>query len=728
MVMPRISTRTIRKIGRRGDRLEANSLCYRDDTLKMAMHMNNYTLEDILGSIIACGLFIPLLLAPGYVAAWFSGVLHFRDLSAPWRILISLPLSVAVCPIATYWLGLTGSWVPVFALYGICLLIFLFLLAQRGQHELRALRSVPRSGWIIAGVWFVVAVASLVNIQIRQHLYLSFTDYDHVSRAAITDAISRGGVRPPNPFYFLNSLTPLRYHYFWFLLCSIVTQAGAAVSSQQAIIASAVWCGWSLIALVPLYLRFLCGNAGAFLRRASLIAIALFAVTGLDFIPTVLMIPIFHGVLPEMEWWNEQVTAWFGSLLWVPHNVAALVACLMGFLLTWDAGRNPSRPRRIVRGVFAGAAFATAAGTSIYVTLVFAVFLTVWTVITMFRRSHALTEVLVVSGMIAIILAIPYLRSLTGPGSGGAFVEFEIRQFNPLNFFAGNLEPFPAALMRLIALPLNYFLELGFFGVAAIVFLADLRKRGPLQLQDLAAITMAGVSVAICTFVRSGTLGNDLGWRGFLPAQFIMLLWGAQLIAQGGLRAEAEGRGFYTWWLRSPVWAPLILIGFAGTVYEVTLLRTWFVWNDAGLTRPTVYSPDRVFGKRAFELRRAYDTLNRILPANAKVQSAPEERYFDFYDGLYSRRQTVVGGRGCGTMFGGDTSKCPPIYAEIASIFEGIPGDTWPRVEAICRKYSIDALVITDFDQVWQRFGTWAAQVRPAIAENHVRVYLIGGP
>ena len=37
---------------------------------------------------------------------------------------------------------------------------------------------------------------------------------------------------------------------------------------------------------------------------------------------------------------------------------------------------------------------------------------------------------------------------------------------------------------------------------------------------------LAATSTFICTFLRSGVIGNnDLGWRGFIPAQFVLLLW-----------------------------------------------------------------------------------------------------------------------------------------------------------------------------------------------------------
>ncbi len=132
-----------------------------------------------------------------------------------------------------------------------------------------------------------------------------------------------------------------------------------------------------------------------------------------------------------------------------------------------------------------------------------------------------------------------------------------------------------------------------------------------------------------------------------------MLLWAAELMVQRGTQAAARGNGFRSCWLRSPVWAPLILLGVLGTCYEVVMLRTYFVLNDADIVWHTGWAPDRSFGVRALELRRAYDALDRILPRNAHVQSSPEGHYFDFYFGLYSNRQTVLLDKGCGAVFGG---------------------------------------------------------------------------
>ena len=147
-------------------------------------------LADVSGSALGCLLFIPILLSAGYVAAWLTGVFGFRTLTAPWRLLISLPLSVAIGPIVIFLTGGNG-WTPVYGFYAACFLIWLALLCGVGGHEtlprwLAGLWRVPRAWRIIPAVWLVVAIASLVNVEFHNRLYLSFSDFDHTTRAAFT--------------------------------------------------------------------------------------------------------------------------------------------------------------------------------------------------------------------------------------------------------------------------------------------------------------------------------------------------------------------------------------------------------------------------------------------------------------------------------------------------------------------------------------------------------------
>ena len=97
-------------------------------------------------------------------------------------------------------------------------------------------------------------------------------------------------------------------------------------------------------------------------------------------------------------------------MIWVPHHVGALVTGLIGFLVLWDAGTTTSLQRRIAGSALAGIAFASATGTSIYVTLVFAIFLCVWFLVTLARRWWNHTAALLMTGVVSIsvCVALPY--------------------------------------------------------------------------------------------------------------------------------------------------------------------------------------------------------------------------------------------------------------------------------------------------------------------------------
>lgn len=696
------------------------------------MQTSNYSIADLVGGLSAVFLFIPVLMAPGYVVGWAFNCFGFRTLTAPWRFQASIPLSVAVCPILTYWLGSLLSWMAVWVFYSLLLCVWLALLAGAFGHEkpggwFAALKTVPRITWIIAATWCTVALLSLVDIQIGDRLYYSVTAYDYSIRTAVTDAITRTGARPSNPLYFVGGPAPLRYHYFWFLLCSAIDRMGGqTVDARQAIFGSAVWGGWALIASVPLYLRFLCGWAGAALQRRAVLAIAFFAITGLDILPTAIL--WFHGLVhADMEWWNMEVTSWWGSALWVPHHVAALVAGLTGFLVLWHSASQGLIRSRIGGSLFAGLAFASMLGSSIDVAFVFAVFLGLWTVVAWVKRDRSQARMLAWAGVVAAALAIPYLESLTGLGAGGPFVKFTIRSFSPLDAWAGarHLSLVSIGLLRLFFLPLNYFLELGFFLVVGVAQLVYLRERRTLARWDLAMLLLALVSVLMCTFLRSGVVAdNDLGMRGFLPAQFVLLLWAADLFSRRGEEAKSQRKPFHRWWLRSAIWAPVLFLGLAGTIYEMGILRLYGIMADAGVCAPGLFSPDPQLGRRTYALRNTYEELKRQLPQAGVVQNNPDWGYYDFTYGNYANRQTAMYDRQCGAQFGGDPKACQYWFPSMAGVFGRPEEISAGGVESLCNRLGIGALVLKDVDPAWRDHRSWAWQMQPAISTVYTRVYL----
>src|SRR6185369_12092458 len=198
-------------------------------------------------------------------------ILMFRRRLLSTRLLIGVVLSVSVFPVLSYWLGVLSVWAiwAVTAASGATVVILLIGELRAGIRRPTRLQFVYL---LMVAAWILVAMSSLVDLQIQDRLYFSPTVHDYSIRAPITAAISRTGVPPSNPLFFPGTAVPLRYHYFWYILGSLVDQLGGkAVSPRHALIGGSVWCGIALLALIPLYLRFFDAKGSEGIHRRSLI-------------------------------------------------------------------------------------------------------------------------------------------------------------------------------------------------------------------------------------------------------------------------------------------------------------------------------------------------------------------------------------------------------------------------------------------------------------------------
>src|ERR1035437_3976774 len=656
----------------------------------------NFTLLDLRAAALASALFSLFAFAPGYALGWCTNVLSFRQRLLSTRLLIAVVISVSVFPALSYWVGMLSVW-AIWAVTAASAVAVVILLVR----ELRV--GIPRPArmhvrfLLVVAAWVLIAIGSLVDLQMQDRLYFSATASDHSVRAPITAAIGRTGVRPANPLFFPGAPVPLRYHHFWYILCSLVDQLGGkTVVPRQALIAGTVWPGIALIALIPLYLRFFDSKGSEAIHRRSLIGIGLLAVTGLDLIPTFLIEKFGHLILPDMDAWNEVVASWLPSLLWAPHHVVAVIACLTGFLLLWCIEHVPNARSHVV---LAACAFALAAGCSIYVTLAFAAFLAVWTAMMLARRCHRDCVALLSAGGLAGILSLPYLLSLVSHGAGAAgsagetFLTFSVRKFNPAEILLkGNTlhSDWLIQLVNAVLLPLNYFLELGFFFAIGWLTLKRYRKSGKLTPQQRALSTMLITIIVICTFVRSSVIeNNDLGWRGFLFAQFVLLLWSVD---------------FWPAWpklgfgVRITLRAMLVL-GVYGTAYQGIMLRIYPILQDQWWE-----IPDRLGGRRTLAMRRGYARLESILPEAAVIQFNPRGVTNAFFCGLYANRQVAAFGEGCGSVFGGPRQDCARLLSRISPAFEA---SAMPQPIDLDH---IDVLVFQDTDPVWADRSSWIWQ------------------
>jgi hypothetical protein len=704
---------------------------------------DQFMLVDLARTLEAFLVFSLVALAPGYVLAWLLNPMLFRQRALLTRLAIAVPLSIGVCPIVSY---LLGRFIPpaVWVFYGVFAVAFLGLLFRERHESLSrpAIRTIFNRDLIFVGIvagWAVLGALSLIDLQIGHRLYFPTVVHDYSLRAAVTSSITRGGVPALNPFFFAGRSFVMHYHYFWFILCSDVERISAStVSSRQALIAGTIWSGIGLLALVALYVRFFESPGEADVRRRTLFAIALLSITGLDIIPVVLTELFTKWFYPDLEWWNEQVSAWVTTVLWTPHQLAGLVACLMGFLLLWDTGQRPAARNWIATSLTAGVMFSSAAGMSVHVTLVVALFLCVWMSSEFLRNHRRQAAGICFAGVIAGVLSIPFLVELLTPdasASGGRVpLHFAVRSFRyfdlALDLAASGWK---TNLANLMVLPLNYFMELGFFLIVGVVQCRRMwHNRGRLTESQLCGFTMAATSMVVVTFVNSSVAaGNDLGWRGFLPAQFILLLWGADLLADGFLSrspstvkaGQSEVRDNQN---RAFIIATLVL-GMAGSCYELFKIRFYpLLLDTTSIPLNRSFSPDRKLGERIFAFRQIYDGLKRRTPVGAILQHNPGALEADHIYGFYSGRQIAAETLNCIVIFGGDANLCQSRIGIITDVFDNPKAFDATQIDEVCGRLSINDLIVKDTDMVWQDRKSWVWKRTPMLENNYAKIFACG--
>jgi hypothetical protein len=749
----------------------------------------NFTLLDIFGILRVLPFFGLIFLAPGYCVGRVSNLLGFRQRSPAEQWLWSMGISIVVTPIL---LNLLSRWC---SLHVTIALSWLLAAAAAGDLLWRWRRSgfpikfrMHRSTAIaccLAALWAVICLVSLPDLQLGHGLYSNAAVADLGVRSAFVASAMHGGSPPANPFFYPGSPVNLRYYYYWYVITAI-PGAAAGVEPRAALFASSIWSGWLLAAAAALFLKHFYGVRRN-IRTASVVAMALIGVTGLDVLYVLGLYLKYRIVLSDMEVWDtDQVTSWTNSLLWVPHHVAATSACMLGFVFLWHAGRSQEHTlrQRILLAVLAAIGFASAAGLSVYVTFAFAVFLVTAALFWLATRRFNTLALYITVAMLVVLLSAGYLHDLraTGAHSGdtaGAvtqplFAKLALRQLPPTLMpalrHAVHENKLANILLRPFLLIPIMFLEFGFFFLVAVrqgrrdwgedwregkTHAVDTSASNLRDLHDIRWLSwlmlLSGLWVAL--MMRSTViLNNDLSYRGVEIAQFILLVWGAAQIT--GARSEvdvlapqmetsrlnrAARTRFHIGWLTGS----LLFIGGISSAYQLAMLRFYLYGSDRyNWTNPVI--PESEFGGRFGainkELREAYASLDRVLPPSAKVQfgAAPK---LDLQHLYYSRYQELDGiFPGCGTAFGGSEADCFQLGARIAPVFgiaEPPPGTdastskvihvptlkTAAAVYSLCRDLGIDALVITGEDPVWNEPNSWPHQMTPVFSSGFVAAY-----
>jgi hypothetical protein len=713
-------------------------------------HSFSITAEQISASLLAIPAFLPATVCTGYLTAWFTDHHGFRRRSMVEQLFWSVPLSLGVSTIAAVlmarFISLTAAAVFFLASGGLWLAVFgrEWLLPRRSDRE-RVFGWKPWGGraLTLALVWIVVVILSLVDWQRGHQLFMSIATYDHASRVDWTESVLRTGVPPANPMYWYKHAAPMRYYYFWNVLCAAVVKM-SHLSTRGVFIASCVWAGFALAALIGLYLKHFL-RAGARLRRQFLLCLSLLMVTGLDICVNLWNLFYLHKPLPDdLEWWSAcQITSWLDALLWTPHHIASLLCCMLAFLLAWMDGDGGER-RPVATVTLAAAALASAFGLSIYVAFGFFLVCLAWAFWQIvIERKPRPAILLAAGGAGAVVLLIPYLRELLARTSsgleGGSVFMFTVREMLPPDGLLGThlfktlagVHPIEARnLANLVLLAPGYTLELGFYLAVLLIYLVPAwRGRTPLSAAQRALMVIAVSTLVIVSVLGSAVLtSNDFGWRAVLLLQFPLLLFASEVLT-GWKLEERKGSAPAEWtglprntpaWLRS-IAALALVIGVISTVCQVLLLRFDIPLSQAHLRAVHDADAGRL-PHNAYISAIGYEKLDGAVPHNAIVQFNPDiDPYMKSADLLGVDHQIAIlhVHPFCGAELGGDPSGCLAMAAGIDALFNGASAE---QARATCHQYGIQYLVARVYDPAWSDRSGWVWTLKPVVRDEEFRV------
>ncbi len=422
----------------------------------------NYSIVDFVGVIGGTAACAALLLLPGLAIGHITNVFGFRQIKTARVYPLVLVLGYAVLPVLdsllSRFLGLGAA------------LAFNLLLAGYGLRVawLAGMPRPDRLALTACGIWMALLVYAWIDLDTGARLYPSLLMLDVVKHAATVRALVETGFAPPiDPFFMREA--PAGYYYFYYVLSALAERFCAGwIDSRAAMAGQVFWTGIATVGLVSLVLE----RAGLAVRMRLPLVLGLMCAAGLQIIPVVMAGAGGHLWLGQIDWWSDQAASWPVSLLWVPHHVACLIACWVGFLLLAEMVDHKARPRsrRSTAILVAALAFASAAGLSIWVTLGAVVAMLLWAGVLAVERRWSAILAIAGTGLLSAAIASPYLIELIRHRAYGATppIALTVRTFPFTDVFFA--DGFSRTLARLAALPANYLIGFGVYLVGGYLY------------------------------------------------------------------------------------------------------------------------------------------------------------------------------------------------------------------------------------------------------------------
>lgn len=684
----------------------------------------NFTLSDAKGVFLALCLISVLFLPGGYLIGAYLAPQNFNQKKPIEKLLHAAMLVFAILPILLFLLFRIHF---LLALLFCCASFIAFILRKPWAQVTSDEQSKEDARFIFFAifVWVAIALFTICDWQWGENLYMSVVVWDYEKHVAVVDCISRTGVPPVNPTYYPGTPISLYYYYFWFLFPALIDKVSmGAVGPYCATIAATIFTGLGFLGLIINLSEKLFPD-----KKLYPIALVLLLVSGLDILivaPVNILSKIYFGTQPfaSVEWWTmDQVSSFTHFLCWVPHHVTGCIAVLTAILLARDGLESEIKKDKIKYFGIAALALASSVGSSVYLAFVGTAGLCLYVLLSIIAKNMPAKRILELFALLSTsgILASFFLLGLHSQINSSPIV-LGVRSSGLLRYF---LDPKGAGINSgvkdqlgliqpsvqnwgesLLLLLIDYPIEFGFFFLAAALFW----YKKHIEKEDLLPISIFIASLTICTFLRSAIHNNDLGWRGLIPAQIILLLWSSVYLKN---RLD-DFKGVH--FLKHPVIILLVLLALTGagtTFYDIYLLR--FTQLDSK-REALENNPEK-----NYFIRKAYEELRRN--KNISIVQANPIHDRDPFFGLYSQHQTLASDKEYGPLFGIDIEKYNELVTKLEPVFSG--KYTLDEVKSLAQKYSLDAIFVKQDDPVFSNKDSWATQLKPDIENKYARVFLI---
>jgi hypothetical protein len=453
------------------------------------------------------------------------------------RHLLPRVLAVAMAPVVGWaihsavtlpiyrWVGLSPA--TVAAIGALCILAAGFSLSLRAPiADAEGALAIPAWAFAAAAILALVPTIAILPKYSGDAVALADPIFDH-AKSAIVDAIRRLGVPPVNPVFGEGGGPDrLAYYYLWHF-CAAELALVARASGWEADIGLTYFTALASLTLMS-------GLAVWVSKRPAAAGWVVALATAASLWATLDLIFDRENLEPVL-WAPIGMAGWLFQATWVPQHLMAASCVVAALVLMTRQAQRPSLTLLLLIALLIVAGFesSTFVGGVTFAAAALVV-VPMLLIATNPARRLRLAGGLALAALLVVCLIAPFildqLAAVRARGGGTAIV------VSPYAVFG---EFLPLGLRRLLDLP-GYWLiilpaELPAAYIAGVIGLIVALRRATPRPERLAMVALAALAGAglVIPWLLVSTLGdnNDLGLRAIIPADVVLIVGAATLLA-----------------------------------------------------------------------------------------------------------------------------------------------------------------------------------------------------